>query len=381
MKKLAPTGPILDPMSGYGVLTDTCRQLGISTCSIELNPPSYLWQVLLAPERKDGLMRAVYALEKSCHNITCTKDFESSDSWFPKESEKILFQLWEKSLRNLEKIFNKETGEDLLSAVLLPFLGRLSSHSAGTINIQVKRGGLVFYTNWDTDLKKYLTYLNGFLSEYIIPKSEHQILFGNTLNSNITDKKFSYIITSPPYPNMRDYYAFFFPENYALEKIFHIERFENINIRDNIIGSAIVSKFKANNIINFDIIYSENAKKFLNSLKDWKGNKRSMDDNMSYYIPYYYSYLYQLEQAYKNIESMLTEKMDGYIIVVNNTARKFTIPVDKFIKEIWTNFGCTAVEDSDLTTERAHVGSINPRAVGFKARHTEYAIRISRNDG
>ncbi len=367
-------------MSGYGVLAEICRPLGIPTCSIELNPPSYLWQVLVAPDRKDGLICAIQALEKSYRRITCQKEFESSDSWFPKESEAILSQLWEKSLLNMEKSHKKESAEDLLAAVLLPFVGRLSSHSPGTINIQVKKGGIVFYKDWNVDFKKYLGTVNELVSEYLPTNHRHEILFGNILNSNITDKKFSYIVTSPPYPNMRDYYAFFFPENYALEKIFHIERFENINIRDNIIGSAMVSKFKSNNVIDFNLISSKSAKKFLDDLRSWKGNKRAIDDNNSYYIPYYYSYFYQLERAYSNIESMMTKKIDGYVIVVNNTARKFTIPVDKFIKELWRGFSCTAVEDTNLTAERAHVGSINPRAIGFKARHTEYAIRVSRND-
>jgi len=380
LEKLAPTGPVLDPMSGYGILAEVCRPQGIATCSIELNPPSYLWQILLSPDNKDGLTAAIHALENSYHHIKSKKEVESSDSWFPKESERILSQLWEKALPILEKSYRKDYAEDMLSAILLPFLGRLSSYSAGVINIQVKKGGVIFYRDWSIDFKKYIYIMKEQIQKTNTQsKVQHTILFGNVLDDIVVDKKFSYMVTSPPYPNMRDYYAFFFPENYALENIFRITRFNNINIRSNMIGGTIVSEFKKKNTINHDALSSEYVKKFLTDLRLWKGEKHSMYDNISYYIPYYYSYFLHLERAYKNIEKMLSHNFDCFIVVVNNTARKFTIPVDKFIEETWTNLGCQIPKDETLTTERAHVGSINPRVVGFKARHTEYAIRITRN--
>lgn len=379
LKKLNPTSTVLDPMSGYGVLAEVCRPLGISTHSIELNPPSYLWQVFLSPDSKEGIVTAIRALEKSHTRIKLQKEFEVSDTWFPNQSAHILQKMWERALPEVEKSYSKEKAEDMLAAVLLPFLGRLAAYSEGTINIQVKKGGIVFYKNWTLDLKNYLRIIQDVIfNDAQCTNSNHEITFGNSLCSLEMRNKFSYIVTSPPYPNMRDYYAFFFPENYALENIFRIKRFTEFSIRENIIGSAMVSEFKKKNEVNFETLTSECAKKFLNDLKSWKGAKKSIDDNISYYIPYYYSYFLSLEKAYTNIHKLLTPKVDGYIVVVNNTARKFTIPVNTFIKEIWGHFGCTSAEE--LATERAHVGSINPRVVGFKARHTEYAIRITRND-
>lgn len=43
---------IFDPMSGYGTLTPLCNAEGIDAFCVEINPPSYLWQVLVAPQNK-----------------------------------------------------------------------------------------------------------------------------------------------------------------------------------------------------------------------------------------------------------------------------------------------------------------------------------------
>lgn len=53
LEKLAPSGTVLDPMSGYGGLSTVCRELGIATYCIENNPPSYLWQILNEPSNKE----------------------------------------------------------------------------------------------------------------------------------------------------------------------------------------------------------------------------------------------------------------------------------------------------------------------------------------
>lgn len=387
LTELRPCSPILDPMSGYGLLSYACRRVGVSTCSIELNPPSYLWQVLMDISRVSILLEAIDCLRITCSKLRCnqTIGLEASDGWFPLEAIRILEALWSRAYNKFSMRYSKEVAEDFLAAVLLPFVGRLSSHSAGDMNIQVKQGGVVFFRTWREDFKRYLS----FLEEYLLQQgggslsSKHEIIFGDVTKSlTLRPRQFSYMITSPPYPNMRDYYAFFFPENYALENIFNIERFKNGNIRESMIGGSIVSSFKRreNNSLNFAAVYSNSAKRFLSDLNAWKGPKKSMRDNQTYYIPYYLNYFMMLQDAFTEIERMLAADVDAYVVVVNNTARKFKIPVDSFVKETWEQMGYSAVEDERLTNERSHVGSINPRAVGFKARHMEYALRISRHE-
>lgn len=379
LAKLAPTGPILDPMSGYGVLSEVCRSINIPTCCMEVNPPSYLWQIFSEPNNKNGLLLAVQALAEASRRGRTSKEFEASDSWFPNESILIIQNIWKKALNHLKNDLTAHNAEKCVAAILLPFLGRLSSCSEGTINIQVKKGGIVFFKDWQLDFKKYLALISDTIfKNYEISQTKNEILLLDALEEYKISKKYSFIITSPPYPNMRDFYTFFFPENYAIESIIDQNIFSTQNSRKNIIGNVKVSTFKKENDVDIDKLSSSYAKNFLKDLEAWKGPKRAMDDNRSYYIPYYFSYFFQIERAYKNIEKILNKHFDGYIIVVNNTVRKFVIPVAQVVKEIWQGFGCEAVIDDSLTTERTHVGSINPRAVGFKARHMEYAIRISR---
>jgi hypothetical protein len=210
--------------------------------------------------------------------------------------------------------------------------------------------------------------------------SQHEIIFGDINKIQIdTNKRYSFMISSPPYPNMKDYYAFFFPENYALENILGIERFKFGHIRESLIGTAAVSLLKKNaEAKDFNILSSASAKKFLHNLSAWTGSQRSIRDNNTYYLPFFIYYFSMLQNAFFQIDKMLADDVDAYMIVVNNTARKYVIPVHSFVKEVWSSIGYNVMEDEEFTCERAHVGSINPRVVGFKARHMEYVLRLNR---
>ncbi|MCC8194731.1 MAG: hypothetical protein LIP28_08820, partial [Deltaproteobacteria bacterium] len=202
LDKIKPTGTVLDPMSGYGVLAEICRERNIPTCCMEINPPSYLWQVLLEPNNKLELLFACEVLEQACKNIRAAKDFEASDTWFPSESVNILKQLWHRASSIMLNKLKSDKGETYLAAVLLPFLGRLSSHSEGTINIQVKKSGVVFYKDWKRDFKNYLSLIaNSIIEKYEDKSIQSEILFINSLDHYEIETKYSYIITSPPYPN------------------------------------------------------------------------------------------------------------------------------------------------------------------------------------
>lgn len=59
VEKLADRNEILDPMSGYGLLTRYCSKIGITAYCIELNPPQYfLANIVTSFERKCA----------NCHN-------------------------------------------------------------------------------------------------------------------------------------------------------------------------------------------------------------------------------------------------------------------------------------------------------------------------
>jgi hypothetical protein len=383
MDKLQPNKTILDPMSGYGVLADFCRPRGISTCSVEINPPSYLWQILCDPSRKELLMEAISALKSACKKTKKNHKIklQATDNWFPSEAERLLKNIWDYSMAELSSHFSGEIAEDTLASILLPFIGRLCASTPGSMNIQVKQGGVVFFDGWDNDLLEYLSFLEDkLIVAYINPKSQHEIVFGDVTSNYSMGQKYSFMVTSPPYPNMRDYYSFFFPENYALEKLFCVEKFVNASVRKNLIGTSSISDIKKDNIIDPLTLASKSAQKFLSDLELWKGHKRSMADNISYYRPYYYFYFYMLQKAFGEIRKNLNDDINAYIIVVNNTARKFVIPVRSFVQETWESMDYFATEDEEFTNEKSHIGSINPKVVGFKARHMEYAIRLHRTN-
>jgi len=109
--------------------------------------------------------------------------------------------------------------------------------------------------------------------------------------------------------------------------------------------------------------------------KDPKREKASYD-NKVYYIPYFSRYFFDLEQAYVNIIPSLRKNFEGYINVVNNTTRDQIVPLAQFIIEFWKRNGFNTEIFSQK--ESFHVGTKNPRARGFKAKHMEYIIKISR---
>ena len=83
-----------------------------------------------------------------------------------------------------------------------------------------------------------------------------------------------------------------------------------------------------------------------------------------------------IEKSYENISKLLSKDFEGYIIAVNNTARKKVIPVAEMIIETWKRLGFKA--SIYATKELSTVGGINPRAKGISAKHMEYTIKVWR---
>jgi hypothetical protein len=96
-------------------------------------------------------------------------------------------------------------------------------------------------------------------------------------------------------------------------------------------------------------------------------------------VPYFSNYFYGIQQAYFNFINYLTDSFEGYIIVTNNTARNRVIPVAESIVEMFQEWDMCAEIVHKYDRELSHVGTINPKVKGFKARHMEYTIRVWRN--
>lgn len=375
-------GTIADPMAGYGTLMTMCAQKGISTFNLEGNPPAYLWGILNNPKNSDNIIQIIDRLLHIRNKVPqIDKIADISDDWYSPRSYTIIRALF-KIISEVNDIrADPQYQQDISLALLVPFTGRLASYVPGNIVANVKRGGICVYKGLSDDFDRYLTATKSKLiviSKTSINKN-HEFVFGNLITAEL-DRKFSAFITSPPYPNSRDYYAMFAPENDCLTFLRAQGDIENLVVKEQLIGSVRVSKYSNKNIDYDKELSSSSARSFIKYISEFEGKKRRAKyDNTIYYVPYFSNYFYQIEQAYRNFANYLTDAFEGYIVVTNNTARNRVIPVAQSIEELFHQLNINATIIDKYTRELSHVGTINPRVKGFKTRHMEYTIKVWRS--
>lgn len=372
---------IFDPMAGYGCLMTYCSQSPskFRSFNIECNPPSHYWQYLMHPKNFDviiALCERVLGARKGWPQSRV--DMCISDTWFPRESFIILEKLWSFCLEIATNLSNEP--EKIAVSFLLPFVGRFSSYVQGNVVTHIKPGGICVHTGWKDDFATYTTVVLDRLKNKrdLCKQFKHHIVLGDARTYKFRNKQFSAMITSPPYPNGRDYSKMFALENAFIDWLVSRKYISDVSLKTRLIGSPIVSESNGYVKKTPEDIQSKPAKEFLYFLQDYKENKRAENDNRVYYVPYYSNYFYGLEQAYRNISTCLEKPFKGYIVVVNNTARKKVIPVAETVVDIWQKLNYDAQIDHTRTQEFAHVGGLNPRVKGINARHVEYTIRITR---
>ncbi len=372
---------VLDPMAGYGGIMRYCStpDYPITAYSIEQNPPAYFWQVLTHPGHAS-------IVKELCHNVLDRRKnwprphlrIAVSDSWFPEESLPIIESLWHLVMAASNQLGKGQAVEFSL-ALLLPFVGRLSSTIQGNVVTHVKKGGLCVYHGWQKDFAEYISALLRTVQEHSSHQTnkKHVIRLGDARTIRLGNKRFKAMITSPPYPNSRDYSKIFAPENAFLRWL--NERgliSSDYVLHDRVIGGSDVSTAGGRGQQVLANIKSNSATEFLKFIAEFKGSRTAEYDNSVYYLPYYRNYFHGLEIAYENIARYLSKDFVGYVIVVNNTARKRVIPVAKFMLETWRRLGFDAQIEHDK--ELSHMGGINPRVKGLSARHVEYTIKVKR---
>jgi len=371
---------ILDPMAGYGGLMRYCgsstREL--STYNIEFNPPSFYWAKLMEPALNGRFLKLCKGvLERRRIWPRPKMLMKASDGWFPEESYDILGDLWSAVLESAGQIFLHEAA-DAAVAFLLPIVGRLSSCIQGNVVTHVKKGGLCVYSEWQEAFMQYIEKLQCILatSRAACRNRRHVVRLADAATVRISDRKFRWMVTSPPYPNGRDYAKMFAPENAFIAWLFQHGHVRDVVLRSRLIGCSDVKERAGNvNRTRADVT-SPVAGKFLDFIAGYRETRRAGEDNEVYYLPYYCNYFYGIERAYENISRSLSRRFDGYIIVVNNTARKHVIPVAEFVGDTWRRLGFDAEIESPV--ELSHVGGINPRVKGLSARHMEYTVRVRR---
>jgi hypothetical protein len=384
VERLASRKEIIDPMSGYGSLISFCSTTNepVSAYCIEYNPPSYLWQVLINPSNATRIVELADRLTeiKNEWPVSSVRAMSSND-WFPSESLRLVMKIWSLCYEIAGTLSLKgKMRVEIPLAFLIPFIGRLSSCVQGNVVTHVKQGGLCIYEGWQQDFSAYLAVLK---SRIIRKRDEskntkHRSLLADCLTVKLPINKFSAMITSPPYPNSRDYAAMFAPENAFIAYLEDLGIVENFTLKGRLIGCPRVSETGDSHKRTLDDVKSPSARAFLNKLLSYKGLKKALDDEHSYYLPSFAKYFYELESAYENISHALSEDFEGYVIVINNTHRKQIIPVFQCVIETWQRLGFNAEVVTEYTRELSHVGGLNPRVKGLSARHTEYTIKVSR---
>jgi hypothetical protein len=366
---------ILDPMSGYGSLTKYCSTLGLRTYCVEYNLPQYLWQLLCHPEysaRYVESCRLMLSWKKRWPKVRVRAI--ASDDWFPTESIKILLDLFQLSQLAIDESFGRQGAErrDLNTAFLLPFVGRFSCSVPGDIVTHVKKGGICVYVGWEQDFGLYLQAVVRSLEQ--ITKAAvcttHLIYQGDARTFRFPNERFGAMLTSPPYPNHRDFVSMFAPEHAFLDILKMPGGITSRRASEHIIGSNFVSERPSRTP------KTQAALRFLKSITLLKRNETAIRHDRQYYLPYFENYFADLEMAYGNIAPSLKQEAEGYIIVVNNTHRNLLVPVADVIVEIWKSLGFNA--SISTSSEAFHVGTKNPRARGLRARHTEHVVRIWR---
>ncbi len=365
---------ILDPMSGYGLLTQYCAKFEISSYCIEYNLPQYLWQLLTLPAHVYGLRNCIAFLRQNKAEWPIPKiPAVVSNDWIPDESRPILLAILNKIRYAIEITFPEAPNiESLAMALLLPFAGRLMCYVTGDVATRAKKGGLCVLKNWEDDFELYLVALDErLLSISNTAKClEHQVIYSDARNVLLPNKYFTAMVTSPPYPNYRDYETMFAAENSLLEWLYQEGYSKITHLSGTIIGMSLVSRLVMRNP------KSSVASDFCEIINKLKRNKQEQYDDDIYYLPYLRNYFADLEEAYGNIATSLANGFEGYITVVNNTHRGLIIPVAETIIDIWQTLGFEASIHDEI--ESFHVGSKNPRAKGVRGKHVEYIIKVYR---
>ena len=354
---------ILDPMSGYGGGMRFWGRNGFKTMNIELNPPAYYWQLLINPSNADAIQSYIDCLLNRINELPkIEQNISISDSFFTKESADFISKLFYAILSIVDN------DKELSIAIFLPFVSRFAHYQRSSSNItHFKEGGLCSYVNWNLDFVKYLKSLKKLLNEEFEQYIEltHTNVLSDIMNVDSANK-YSYFVTSPPYPNYRDYSKLFRIENWVLNNIVNNNQYDF----QRMIGSNNVSGK------SYGEIESPVANSFLSELleKSKKMPKKSRNDIQVYYHPYFCQYFYNIQEAYKKIDTLLTEKAVGYIVVNDNITRDIPIPVGASICDIFANMGYQT-EDFNIS-HISHYGNIGKAAKRINSHHIRHILKV-----
>lgn len=357
---------ILDPMSGYGGGMAYFGKQGYKTTNLELNPPAYFWQVLINPQNTETIIKIAKKIKNKKKELPqITESFSLTDNLFA-----------DVAIDHIQNLFsmiyeNSNENKSLSVALLLPFVSRFANYVKSPANItHFKQGGFCSYVGWQDDFYEYLeVVVNRLTDNYnTFKQKKHINICTDIFKANLSNKH-KVFVTSPPYPNYRDYSKLFKIENYVLDNVIFNKKtdFEMMIGSNNVSGKL------------FGTIHSEKASKFLSELlikadKLKAKNKKSCSDIKTYYYPYFAQYFYNIQQAYIKLDAMLSDNAIGYVVVNDNITRDIIVPVGDSICDVFNYLG---YETQDIDTSQiSHYGNIGRAATRMNSKHTRHIIKV-----
>lgn len=363
---------VLDPMSGYGSVTQAALVNGLDSVCLEVNAPQYYWQVLTHPSNRPQVLALVERLRLAQYRPLTRKRLAiMSSALFPEESLAEIAHL----RRHIEKAASESELDNraLLIALLLPFVGRLACFVSSSNPTHVKNhGGICVLSGYHDDFRLYLESLGSLIAQLPDPtgtESSHAIHHGDCRTHVFLRGECDALLTSPPYPNRSDYGTMFLPELEFLAQQDDGESSVDLQLR-RVIGTTLVSGLQVTSPRSSCVLT------FLERISDMarKKGKRAQYDHAVYYEPYFRNYFCGLEAAWENAATALSPSARGFIIVVDNTHRGVVVPLAEFTVETWQRLGFRS--RILHTKETTHVGTLNPRARGLRSLHAKHVIEL-----
>lgn len=357
--KIGDDFQIFDPMSGYGGGMLYFANKGFSTYNVELNPPAFYWQKLINPGNRRQISNALELLKKQRKLPKMYAKFAITDELFSTDAADHIKSLFDFLLKLLDD-------RELAITILLPFVARFANYQKNDTSFtHFKQGGLCSFDGWEKDFYEYIDELINCIMRSTFSNDSHTNILGDISEVDLK-LKFSCFVTSPPYPNYRDYSKIFKIENWILNNVLndHSANF------DKMIGSDVV-KGKEYGDIN-----SETANKFLKELidKSKKLTKKARKDIEVYYYPYFALYFYNIQEAYKKVDLMMEKNSLGYIVINNNITRDIEVPVGKSICDYFKNMGYefSVIDESEIS----HLGNLRKKAKRINSRHVRQIVKV-----
>lgn len=203
--QVPPGTSVLDPFCGGGTTLAECQRRGLSSVGIDLNPIACLMARVKTAPRPSGLKQTAVAAADCARRepVAAVPPIPNLDHWFDRPVQRALAALTEAVDRA------PAVHRDALRLALSSIVVRVSRQESDTRYAAVEKnvtGEDVFALFLRATLR-----LEDVLAERNYPLAPAGVFETDTLAfdpSRLGDRRIGMVITSPPYPNVYDYWLY-----------------------------------------------------------------------------------------------------------------------------------------------------------------------------